>query len=103
VAQENGVIYTFDGVNAEGKTFHGAWSGKYDGTFYPFTGNPDADMKSVRIISTTTLEFVYSKDGKEVANWRFTISEDGKTIAATGKGKNAMREDYRKDLIFDKQ
>lgn len=103
VAQESGSTYTFDGVDAEGKPFHGTWSGKYDAKQYRFTGNPDADMKSARIIGATTLEFVYSKDGKEAANWRFIISEDGKTISAIGKGKNAKGQDFRKDLIFDKQ
>jgi hypothetical protein len=34
-ARENGAIFTFDGVDAEGKSFHGAWSGKYDGKDYP--------------------------------------------------------------------
>ena len=103
VAQENGAIFTFDGVDAKGKAFQGVWSGKYDGNYYRFTGNPDADMKAAKKISNTTLVFVYSKDGNEVANWTFTISEDGKTITATGKGKNAKGEDYRKDLIFDKR
>jgi hypothetical protein len=103
VARESGSTYTFDGVDAQGNSFHGMWSGKYDGKYYPFIGNPDADMKAAKIVSPTELEFVYSKDGKEVAHWRFIISEDGKTIAVTGKGKNAKGEDFRKDLVFDKQ
>jgi hypothetical protein len=103
VAQENGGIYTFDGVDAEGKAFHGVWSGKYDGKDYPFTGNPDTDMTAAKKISLTTLEFLYRKNGKEVANWRLTISKDGKTMTATGKGKDAKGQDFTKDLVFDKQ
>ena len=103
VAQESGSVYTFDGVDAAGKNFHGTWSGKYDGKYYPFIGNPDADMKSAKKTDPSTLVFVYSKDGKEVANWSFAISEDGKTITAIGKGKDSQGQEFRKDLVFDKQ
>ncbi len=103
VAQENGGIYTFDGVDAEGKAFHGGWSGKYDGKDDPFTGNPDTDMTAARKINGNSLLFVYRKDGKEVANWRFSISKDGQKITALGKGKNAKGQDYTKNLVFDKQ
>ena len=37
-AQENGAIFSFDGVDAEGTVFHGGWSGKYGGKNYPFIG-----------------------------------------------------------------
>lgn len=103
ISQENGSTYIFDGVDAGGRTFHGMWSGNYDGKYYPFTGNPDADMKSAKIISATALEFSYTKDGKEVATWRFTISEEGKTITAVGKGRNSKGQDYMKDLVFDRR
>ena len=59
--------------------------------------------KSAKIISATALEFSYSKDGKEVATWRFTISEEGKTITAVGKGRNSKGQDYTKDLVFDRR
>jgi len=102
-AQKNGGIFTFDGVDPEGKAFHGMWSGKYDGKDYPFTGNPDTDMTAAQKVHSTTVVFIYRKDGKEVANWRFTLSKDGKTITATGKGKNAKGQDFTKDLVFDRQ
>ncbi len=102
-SQENGAIFTFDGVDAEGKSFHGAWSGKYDGKDYPFTGNPDTDTAAARQIDTDTVVFAYKKDSKEVANWRFTTSKDGKTMTVTGKGKDAKGRDFTKDLIFNRQ
>jgi hypothetical protein len=103
VAQENGAIFTFDGVDAEGKAFHGTWSGQYDGTYYPFIGNPGADMAAAKQISANTLVFIYKKDGKEVANWRQTVSKNGSTMAVTGRGKDAKGQDFTKDLIYNKQ
>ena len=103
VNRENGSFYSFDGVDNGGNTFHGTWSGKYDEKNYPFIGNPDADMKSAKKISDSTLVFTYSKNGNEVATWRFTVSKDGKTITVKGKGKDSKGQDFTKDLIFDKQ
>src|SRR6476469_641417 len=39
----DGVTYTADGVDADGKPTHWTFQGKYDGKAVPFKGNVDAD------------------------------------------------------------
>src|SRR6266487_1333301 len=41
---DDGVKYTADGVDPDGKPTHAEFQAKYDGKFNPFKGNPDADM-----------------------------------------------------------
>src|SRR5258705_13788504 len=50
----DGVKYTADGVDAEGKASHWEMQAKYDGKFVPFTGNPDADMLAYKRIDANT-------------------------------------------------
>ncbi|HEY2140173.1 MAG TPA: hypothetical protein VGH00_08835 [Chthoniobacterales bacterium] len=39
---------TVDGTDAQGKSIHSEWTGKFDGKDYPVTGDASADMRSYK-------------------------------------------------------
>src|SRR5262245_4209918 len=102
-AQGDGIKYTSDGVDAEGKSTHVEFSGKYDGKDTPVTGSPTADTIALKRIDANTTEGVTKKAGKVVATVKVVISKDGKTRTVTGKGKNAQGQDTSFTAVYEKQ
>jgi hypothetical protein len=103
VAQENGLKFTIDGVDAKGKAYHVTWSGKYDGRDYPQTGSQDVDMTAAKKIDANTFIFMDKKAGKEDVTWRTTVSKDGKVMTIAGKGKDAKGQEWSVTAVYDKQ
>src|SRR4030088_104665 len=54
-AAGDNIKVTVDGVDANGNPSHNEWTGKFDGKFYPVTGDPTSDMRSYRRINSRTL------------------------------------------------
>jgi hypothetical protein len=99
----NGYNITVHGTNAEGKSIHFETSPQFDGKDYPMTGNPDADMISMKKIDDYTVETVGKKGGKPVMTTKSVVSKDGKTRTTTQKGTNAKGEKVNNTLVYDKQ
>jgi hypothetical protein len=53
-----------DGINANGKSSHTEWSGKFDGKDYPVTGDPNSDARSYTKVNERTLTTTNKKNGK---------------------------------------
>jgi len=102
-AQADGLKLTNHVTDAEGKTVHMELSPKYDGKDYPMTGNPDADMISMKKIDDNTIETVSKKGGKSMYTVRSVVSKDGKTRTSTYKGTNAKGQKVNNTLVYDKQ
>jgi len=98
----DGLKITIHGTDAEGKPVHMEFSPKYDGKDYPMTGNPDADMISMKKINDDTIETVSKKGGKPVMTVRSVVSKDGKTRTSTQKGTNAKGEKVNNTLVYDR-
>jgi hypothetical protein len=75
-----------DATPAEGAPQHWEMTGKYDGKDYPVTGNPNADMISMKLVNEHTGESTFKKNGKVTATNRRTLSADGKTLTIVTKG-----------------
>jgi hypothetical protein len=75
-----------DATPAEGAPQHWEMTGKYDGKDYPVTGNPNADMISMKLVNEHTGESTFKKNGKVTATNRRTLSADGKTLTIVSKG-----------------
>jgi len=99
----DGVKYTADGVDAEGKPSHWEFQAKYDGKFVPFKGNPDADMLSYKRIDANTVESMTQLKGKPAQTTKVVVSADGKTRTLTQTGKNAKGETVNNVVVYDKQ
>jgi hypothetical protein len=100
---EDGVKYSAEGMDADGKPMHWEFQAKYDGKFYPFKGNPDGDMLSYKRIDANTVESTLQLKGKTTTMTRVVVSKDGKTRTLTQTGKNAKGQDVKNLVVYDKQ
>jgi hypothetical protein len=74
---------TIEATTADGKSLHIEWTGKFDGKFYPLTGDPNNDERSYKQINGRTLEGISKKGGKVTANTRIVVSANGKSRTVT--------------------
>jgi len=101
---DDGVKYTSDGVDGDGKPTHTEFQGKYDGKFVAFKGNPEADMLAYARIDANHLDVLTQLKGKptQMAG-KIVVSADGKTRTLTQTGKNAKGEMVNNTIVYEKQ
>ena len=99
----DGVNYTADGVDADGKPTHWEFQAKYDDKFVPFKGNIDADMISYKRIDANTIESKTTLKGKPATTTKAVVSADGKTRTLIQTGKNAKGQDVNNSVVYEKQ
>ena len=99
----DGVKYSADGVDAEGKPTHWEFEAQYDGKYVPFKGNPDADMLAYKRIDANTVESTTQLKGKPALTAKIVISADGKTRTLTQTGKNAKGQAVKNVAVYEKQ
>ncbi len=84
--KNNTVMFTEDGdntdvttygVDAEGKTVHTEWVGKFDGKDYPVTGGAGGASRSYRMVSGRRMEIIENADGKVVSQGYVEVARDG--------------------------
>jgi hypothetical protein len=92
-----------DGVDIAGTPIHSEWTGKFDGRFYPVTGDPTSDMRSYRKIDNHTLTFTATKDGKVTLTGRIVVSANGRTRTVTTTGTNSKGKKVSNRAVYDKQ
>ena len=103
VAQDGGLKWTSDNVDAAGKATKGGWSGKYDGKDYALTENADVDTIAAKKINANTFESVSKRGGKVVGTGRGVVSKDGKTMTLTSKTTNAQGQETSSVGVYDRQ
>ena len=94
---------TSTGVGSDGKPTAGEWTIVNDGRDTPLTGNPDADVLSLKKTDAFSTEFTLKKAGKVVITGTRTISRDGKVMTITNKGTNAKGQTINDVLVFEKR
>ncbi|HKR85944.1 MAG TPA: hypothetical protein VJS37_17425 [Terriglobales bacterium] len=94
---------TIDGTAADSTPMHSEWIGKFDGKEYPSTGNPNEDMRSVKVINEHTYDVVSKKDGKVVLKAHVVVAPDGKSRTVTVHGTDSKGKKYTSVALFDKQ
>jgi hypothetical protein len=97
-----GMKIVVDVVPAEGAPQHWVMTPMYDGADHPVTGNPDADMISIRRISDTKGESTFKKAGKVMAINVRTLSADGKTLTIETKGTTVDGKPRHDVAVYDK-
>ena len=98
-----GTALTSDGVDADGKPTHAAWTSKMDGKEVPFEGNPNADTASPKKVDDNTYTNTWKKAGKVTVKAKVAVSADGKTLTVTQTGKNAKGEAVNITAVYEKQ
>jgi hypothetical protein len=94
---------TSKGVDGDGKPTAGEWTIIYDGKDRALTGDPDADLLSLKRIDAYTTEFTEKKAGKVVLTGTRSISRDGKVMTITTKGTNAKGQTVNDVAVFEKR
>src|SRR5438046_7994792 len=97
------VKVTVDGTDAQGKSTHNEWTGKFDGKDYPVTGDPTSDTRAYTKVNDRTLTLTLKKDGKVTTTGRIVVSADGKsrTVTTTGTGPDGKK--VSTTAVYDKQ
>lgn len=103
VAAGDAVKITVDGVDAEGKPTHNEWTGKFDGKYYPVTGDSTSDTRMYRQLNARTLSLTAKKGGKVTLTGRVVVSLDGKTRTVTTITTNPSGKRVSSKLVYDKQ
>ena len=102
-AMDNGFKVVWEGVEADGKTRHGEWTGKYDGKDYPVKGWEGVDTIENRRVDANTFDSTLKKDGKKVGTAREVFSNNGKTLTHTVETKSVQGQVTKVTEVFDKQ
>ena len=94
---------TVEGVDTTGKTIRHEWTGKFDGKFYPVTGDTTSDSRSYRKINTKTLSFTAKQGTKVTLTGRAVISADGKTRTVTTTATDSTGKKVNATAVYNKQ
>jgi hypothetical protein len=100
---DDGVKYTSDGMDAEGKPTHSELQAKYDGKFYEYKGNPDADRVAYKRIDPNTLHVTTQLGGKQNSSGMIVVSKDGRTRTLTQVGTNAKGQKVNNVIVYERQ
>jgi hypothetical protein len=102
-AAGDSVKVTVDGVDGDGNPTHNEWTGKFDGKFYPVTGDPTSDLRSYRKINNQTLALTGKKGGKITLTGRIFVSANGRTRTVTTAGTDSKGKRISTSAVYDKQ
>jgi hypothetical protein len=103
-AQDNGLKFTLDIVDAEGKVTHVEDAPKFDGKDYPVKGDPTTDTVSLKRIGDSGFEVVNKKGGKETSITSVVFAKDGKSSTVTAKTKDTKGQEVVTSIsIYEKQ
>jgi len=102
-AAGDSIKVTVDGVDGDGNAIHSEWTGKFDGKFYPLTGDPTGDSRSYRKINNRTLVLTGKKGKKVTVSGRIVVAPNGKTRTVTTTGVNSKGKRVTTRAVYDKE
>ena len=101
-AAGDNVKVTVDGTDGDGNPTHNEWTGKFNGKFYPVTGDATSDERAYRRVGARTLILTGRKGGKITLNGRIVVTANGKTRTVTTSGTDAKGKRFRTVAVYDK-
>lgn len=102
-AAGNNTKITVEGTDPAGKTVRHEWTGKFDGKYYPVTGDPTSDSRSYKQVNAHTLTFTAKQGTKVTLTGRAVISANGKTRTVTTTATDAKGKKSNATVVYDKQ
>jgi len=93
---------TVDGTDADGKSTHTVWTGKFDGKDYAVTGDATSDMRSYKKEGKDTLQMTNTKAGKVTVTGTVMVAADGKTRTVTTSSTDAKGTKVTSTAVYDK-
>lgn len=97
------VKVTVDGTDKDGKPTHNEWTGKFDGQYYPVTGDPNSDSRAYTRAGKDTISLSAKKGDKVVVTGKIVISPDGKSRTVSANGTDASGGAVNVTAVYDKQ
>lgn len=92
-----------EGVDAKGNAIHTEWTGKFDGNDYPVTGDPNSDMRSLKMNSAGHYAITNKKGGKTTLTGTVVFSKDGKTRTLTTRGTDEKGKKWTATYVYERQ
>ena len=102
-AAGDSIKVTVDGVDGEGNPTHSEWTGKFDGKYYPVTGDPNSDTRAYRKINNHTLALTGKRGGKITLSGRIVVSANGRTRNVSTTVTNAQGKRATTRAVYDKE
>ena len=102
-AVKGGIKLSSTTVEADGKESAASYEASFDGSEAPWTGNPDADTTMPKRVDDNTYTNTWKKDGKVTLETTVKVSEDGKTLTVTQKGKTAAGKPVSAVHVYTRQ
>jgi len=102
-ASDGEVKVTINGERTDGTQVNASYTAKYDGTPSTINGTGFAyDTISIKQVNANTLTDERTKTGGTYhATGRTVVSNGGKTLTLTLKGKNAEGKEFTSTVVFD--
>jgi hypothetical protein len=99
--------YKFQGerVNPDGSTQKYGFTVKYDNKDYPVTGKDPggADSIAVELVDANHIDSTSKKGHEVLYTSKVEVSQDGKVMTITTKGKNPDGEPFENVQVYDRQ
>jgi hypothetical protein len=102
-AAGDSVKVTTDGTDKDGKPIHGEWTGKFDGKYYPVTGDPSTDERSYTKVDDRHLTISNKNGGKVTTTGDIVVAADGKSRTLTVHATDAAGKKVTSVSVYDKQ
>ena len=91
-------------VDADGSTHPESFTVKYDGKDNPFTGDAyGADTLAVKLVDVNHIDATEKKGGKMLYTSKVVVSNNGRVMTITSKGKTESGQPINAVLVYDKQ
>jgi hypothetical protein len=106
------VVYSMDGDNVKavvegmdsaGKPTHNEWVGKYDGKYYPVTGDGQSDARAIKQVDDHNFDLSAKKGDKVTVSGKIKISADGKTRTVSTSGTDEKGKKVSNTSVYEKQ
>lgn len=98
---------TFDGVNAQGQTFHSERVTTFDGAdvLLQAVSPPSTALttNAFKRLGDRSFQVTVKADGKVTSTSRIVVSPDGRTLTQTTTGTNAQGQAINNTAVWDKQ
>ena len=98
-----GIRVSWEGIDANGRPTRWGFTAKFDGRDYPSTGESVFDTLSMERPDPYTIVGRSKKDGMLAVEFRWEVSQDGKTLTRTNRRVSPPRQAGTSIEVFEKQ
>jgi hypothetical protein len=94
---------TIDGLDPQGKPLHEEWTGKFDGEYYPLTGDSKGDMRAYKKVNEREIQEITVKNSTVVRTSRIVVFNDGKSSSVITALTDRDGDKAYNVEVYDKQ